>query len=105
MKKFLVLLIILSIATFIIVGCAKQSTTTAPALTSTPASTSPKVTAPATTSTPASTSPKVTSTTATPVYGGTLRIVMYSSPLYIGDPALITDSNSQWGPYLAWKLW
>ena len=106
MKKLLIILAILSIAIFIFAGCAK-TTTTSPPPTSPPPSSTTSTSLPPSSTTSASppptstiaTSTVTTSTTSTetPVYGGTLRVIMFSNPLYIGDPTLITDSASNMG--------
>ena len=68
------------------------STTVAPPPTSAPAappspSASVIVPPPLQTSTP-------TASSGAPQAGGTLRVIMFGSPLYLGDPTLMLDSNS-----------
>jgi peptide/nickel transport system substrate-binding protein len=112
-KKLGVLLAIIVIASLALAACGTSATSTAPTTTAvqtTAPITKPAVTttAPAATSQPTSaavtTVPSVVPSTkpvTTPAgpqqYGGILKIIVSGSPLVLGDPPLMTDSNSNMG--------
>jgi peptide/nickel transport system substrate-binding protein len=112
-KSIIVLLAVLVIASLSLVACSSPATspaTTAPvskppattsvppaatttaavptaSATAKPASPSASATAPAQSASPTASGPA-------PQSGGTLRVILFGTPLFIGDPTLFTDSNS-----------
>jgi peptide/nickel transport system substrate-binding protein len=112
-NKLGILLAILVIASLALAACGTSATSTTPPATvvqTTAPATKPAVTttAPVATSQPTSVavttvppvipSTKPVTTIAGPQqYGGILRIIVGSSPLVLGDPTLMTDSNSNMG--------
>jgi peptide/nickel transport system substrate-binding protein len=107
MKKLILIVIpLLLLISLLQLSCSSQSSPTinlpasSPApKASTSAAVSPSATA-ATTLPPASTPPAASKPATTAAagpqqYGGTLRIIVANSPVYLGDPALIQDGGSQ----------
>jgi peptide/nickel transport system substrate-binding protein len=108
-KRFIILVTVLLIASLTMAACSTPASST-PAKTTPPvSSTASKTTSPVTAVPPASaTSTSTTLATASPKpsvtpaagaqqYGGILKIIASVSPLYLGDPTLMTDSNSNMG--------
>jgi peptide/nickel transport system substrate-binding protein len=106
MKKTLFLLVaILALISIALAGCSQTTTPTPSAKASIPAASSPAASSPAA-SKPASATPSASVMAPPPVQsanptsstaaqsGGVLRIIQFGSPLYIGDPSLMLDSNS-----------
>ena len=99
--RFFLLMTILVIVSLALAACSS------PATTPPPSSSAPATKPPAASVTAAATSPSSSpslsaapiqstpsSSAASPQSGGTLRVIIASSPLYIGDPSLAMDSNS-----------
>ena len=111
MKKSLLLVVpLIMVISLLLLSCGNQATPTTPAPTtapvtsaapkaSTPAAVSPSASAPAASPTPSTVAPATAQPTSaasgSQQYGGTMRIIVANSPVYLGDPALINDGGSQ----------
>lgn len=106
-KRLLLVVLLLVVISLLLMSCSTPSspTASAPAATATvapktspPAAVSPSAPASATaapTVVAPATSKPTTAATGPQQFGGTLRIIVANSPVYLGDPALIVDGGSQ----------
>lgn len=101
----ILLIVALLVVGLVVIACGTPATTTSPPKTAAPATSAPTAAA-----TPAATAPAITPTasaapkptaTAAPAgpqkYGGILKMITSPSPLYLGDPPLLTDNASNSG--------